>query len=82
MAITKEVVTDQITVLEDGQMQVRQCTRIMEDGVELSKSYHRHVVAPTDDLEKEDKKVKDIAAAVCTDEVKAAYQARINAQDS
>lgn len=82
MAITKEVVVDQITVLEDGQMQVRQCTRIMEDGVELSKSYHRHVVTPADDLENEDTKVKDIAAAVHTDEVKAAYQARIDAQNS
>ena len=80
MAITKEVVVDQITVLEDGQMQVRQCTRIMEDGVELSKSYHRHVVAPTDDLDKEDKKVKDIAAAVHTDEVKSDYKEKYDLQ--
>lgn len=77
MAITKEVVIDQITVLEDGQIQVRQCTRIMEDGVELSKSYHRHVVTPLDSTENEDQKVKNIAAAVHTDEVKAAYQATI-----
>ena len=76
MAITKEVVIDQITVLEDGQMQVRECTRIMEDGVELSKSYHRHVANPDSDMTKEDKKVSDIAAVVHTKEVKDKWKAK------
>ena len=76
MAITKEVVIDQITVLEDGQMQVRECTRIMEDGVELSKSYHRHVANPDTDMTKEDKKVADIAKVVHTKAVKDAFKAK------
>jgi hypothetical protein len=76
MAITKEVVIDQITVLEDGQMQVRECTRIMEDGVELSKSYHRHVATPDSDMAKEDKKVADIAKVVHTKAVKDAFKAK------
>ncbi len=79
MALTKEVSIDQITVLEDGQMQVRECTRIMEDGVELSKSYHRHVAAPDSDMTKEDKKVSDIAAVVHTQSVKDAYAAKNDA---
>jgi hypothetical protein len=70
MALTKEVVIDQITVLEDGQMQVREVTRIMEDGVELSKSYHRHVVSPGDDLTKEDAKVAEVGTVVHTEQVK------------
>lgn len=76
MAITKEVVIDQITVLEDGQIQVRECTRIMEDGVELSKSYHRHVASPDSDMAKEDKKVADIAKVVHTKAVKDAFKAK------
>ena len=79
MALTKEVVIDQITVLEDGQMQVRECTRIMEDGVELSKSYHRHVADPDSDMTKEDKKVSDIAKVVHTKEVKDKWKAKKDA---
>lgn len=75
MALTKETVVDKIEVLENGCIQVRQATRIVEDGEVISSSYHRHVVTPLDSTENEDQKVKDIAAAVHTDEVKAAYQA-------
>ena len=75
MALTKKVVVDQITVLEDGQMQIREVTRIMENGVELSTSYHRHVVAPGDDLDKEDGRVKAIAGVVHTPVVIAAFSA-------
>ena len=46
MALTKETVIDKIEVLELGQVQVRTATRIKEDGVQLSQSYHRHVVDP------------------------------------
>ena len=82
MAITKEVVTDKIEVLENGCIQVRQATRIIEDGEVISTSYNRHVVTPVGDVSNEDDKVKAIAAAVHTDEVKATYQATIDAQDS
>jgi hypothetical protein len=46
MALTKESVIDQITVLEDGQIQVRRADKLKEDGVEIAKAYHRHVVVP------------------------------------
>jgi len=75
MALTKEVVIDQITVLEDGTIQVREVTRIMEDGVQLSSSYHRHCVCPGDDLSKQDAKVKAIGTTVHTKAVKDAYTA-------
>ena len=46
MALSKVTVVDKIEVLEKGQVQVRTATRVMEDGVELSSSFHRHVVEP------------------------------------
>ena len=46
MALTKETVVDKIEVLEKGHVQVRTATRVLEDGVELSSSFSRHVVEP------------------------------------
>jgi hypothetical protein len=63
MALTKEVVIDKIEVLESGVIQVRQATRILEDNVVLSTSYHRHVLSPGADLTNEDPKVVAIATA-------------------
>ena len=79
MALIKEVVIDKIEVLESGVIQVRQATRILEDGVVLSTSYHRHVLQPGDDLGKEDPKVAAAAGAVWTPEVIAAYKASLAA---
>ena len=47
MALTKETIVDKIEVLEMGQVQVRTATRVLEDGVALSSSFHRHVVVPS-----------------------------------
>lgn len=63
MALIKEVVIDKIEVLESGSIQVRQATRVLEDGVVLSTLYHRHVLQPGDDLTNEDPKVVAIATA-------------------
>jgi hypothetical protein len=63
MALTKEVVIDKIEVLESGVIQVRQATRVLEDGEVLSQSYHRHVLSPGDDLTNEDPKVVAVATA-------------------
>lgn len=63
MALTKEVVIDKVEVLETGAIQVRQATRVLEDDVVLSTSYHRHVLQPGDDLTNEDPKVAAIATA-------------------
>jgi len=79
MALTKEIVVDKIEVLEMGQVQVRTATRVLEDGTQLSSSFHRHVLAPGDDLSEQDARVSAIATATWTDEVIAAYQA---AQDA
>ena len=74
MALTKEIVVDKIEVLEMGQVQVRTATRVLEDGTQLSSSFHRHVLAPGDDLSEQDARVSAIATATWTDEVIAAYQ--------
>jgi len=50
MAITKETAVDQITVTENGTVLYREATRIMEDGNELSKTYHRTSLVPGQDL--------------------------------
>lgn len=76
----KVSVVDRIEVLESGYVQVRTATRVVEDGVVLSQSSHRHVVAPGDDYSNEDARVKAICAATHTAEVIAAYQAAQTAQ--
>mgnify|MGYP003638201533 FL=1 len=88
MALTKETVVDKIEVLELGQVQVRTATRVLEDGVELSSSFHRHVVEPSTkasgswadtDISGEDARVQAIATATWTSSVKTAYQEMMDA---
>jgi len=81
MALTKEIIVDKIEVLEQGQVQVRTATRVLEDGAVLSSSFHRHVLAPADDLSEQDAKVSAIATATWTPEVVTAYEAMIAAQE-
>jgi hypothetical protein len=73
MALTKETVVDKIEVLENGTLQVRTATRVLEDGEVLSSSFHRHVLAPGADITNEDAKVVAIASATWTADVVAAY---------
>jgi hypothetical protein len=75
MALEKQVVTDKVEVIENGTVQVRTATRIVEDGNVISTSYHRHTVAPGQDYSNEDARVQAICAATHTPEVIAAYQA-------
>jgi predicted component of type VI protein secretion system len=63
MSLVKEVVIDKIEVLESGSIQVRQATRVLEDGEVMSTSYHRHVLERDADLTNEDPKVVAIATA-------------------
>ena len=74
--LEKVTVVDLIETLENGCVQVRTATRILDDGVAVSSSFHRHVVAPGDDYSQEDPKVQAICAAVQTPEVVAAYLAK------
>ena len=81
MALTERTVEDKIEVVGDFKhIQVRTATIIERDGTEISRSFHRHVIAPGDDVTNESAEVKAIAAAVHTDAVKAAYQAHLEAQ--
>ncbi len=75
MALEKKIVVDLIEVVENGCVQVRTKTAIMEGGVEISSKFHRHVVAPGDNYSAEDAKVQAICAAVHTADVIATYQA-------
>ena len=75
MALEKIEVVDRIEVLENGCVQVRTKTAIMEDGQQISGSYHRHVVAPGDDYAAEDARVKAICKATHTAAVVSAYKA-------
>lgn len=63
MALTKEIVVDQITVTEVGTVLVREVTRIMEDGVEISKQYHRTSFEKGADVSAQPQQVQDICAA-------------------
>ena len=97
MALTKEILVDKIEVLEKGQVQVRTATRVLEDGVELSSSFSRHVVEPqvrsgyekdvsagtwaATDVTGEDARVAAICTASWTAEVIAAYKALVIAND-
>ena len=73
--LEKVISVDLIEVVENGCLQVRTKTAIMEDGKQISGQFHRHVVAPGDDVSGEDAKVQAIAASIHTAEVIAAYVA-------
>jgi hypothetical protein len=75
MALEKVEVVDRIEVLENGCVQVRTKTAIMEDGKQISGTFHRHVVAPGDDYSAESDRVQAICAATHTADVIAAYAA-------
>ena len=78
--LEKIVSVDLMEVLENGSVQVRTKTAIMEDGKQISSAFHRHVVAPVDDYAGEDARVKAICAATHTAAVIAAYKAAIAAK--
>ena len=97
MALSKVTVVDKIEVLEKGSLQVRTATRVLEDGVELSSSFHRHVVEPqvrsvyekdvsagtwaATDVTGEAANVQAICTAAWTADVIAAYRAQVLAND-
>ena len=85
MALTKTTTNDKIEVLQLTAgypvVQVRTATVIAEDGVEISRTFHRHVLTPDADLEAENADVVAIASAMFTDEAKAAYAAAQAEQD-
>jgi archaellum component FlaF (FlaF/FlaG flagellin family) len=75
MSIIKSTVVDQITVTENGVVLYREATRILEDGVELSKTFHRSSLLPGQDVSAVPVNVQAICSAAWTAEVVAAFQA-------
>ena len=82
MALTKETVVDQITVTENGTVLYREATRILEDGVQLSQTYHRTSLAPEADLTGVPANVVAICNVAWTPEVIDAYKAQQAAQQA
>ena len=81
MALTEEKIEDKIEIIgQYKHIQVREATVIKRDGVEISRSFSRHVVSPLDDVSGESAEVKAVAAAVHTQAIKDAYQAHLDAQ--
>ena len=79
MALEKVIKVDLIEITENGSVQVRTKTAIVEDGQEISGRFHRHVVSPGDNYSGEDARVQAICAATHTPEVIAAYEALVEA---
>lgn len=80
MALTEETVQDKLEIVGDYKMiQVRTATIIKKDGVEISRSFHRHVVAPDADVSGESDDVKALATQFHTDAIKTAYAAHLAA---
>jgi hypothetical protein len=80
MSLTKQMVIDQITVTENGIVLYREATRIMEDGQQLSQTYHRTSLTPGQDLTDQPEKVVAICNTAWTPEVITSYQAALEAK--
>ena len=81
--LTEETVQDKIEIVGDYKhVQVRSAVVIKRDGAEISRSFSRHVVAPTDDITGESTEVQAICNAVHTQAVKDAYTAHLEAQEA
>lgn len=75
--LEKQVVIDKVEVIENGIIQVRQVTRIIEDGNQLSSAYHRWTLTPGQDVSNQEYKVQAVCNAVWTEEVIAAYEQQL-----
>jgi len=77
MALIEKQIVDKVELVQTNHIQVRTANIIEKDGVEIARTFHRHVLAPGDDVSAQDPKVQAIANAVWTAEVIAAYQASL-----
>jgi hypothetical protein len=82
MSLTKTTTVDQILVQENGIVLYREATRIMEDGNQISQTYHRSSLVPEQDLTGVPANVVAICNTAWTDEVKTAYRAMVEAQQN
>ena len=74
MALEKVELVDRIEIAENGSVQVRTATRILEDGVAISGTFHRHAINPGDVYSEEDDRVKAICQIIHTESVIAKYK--------
>tara|TARA_B100001057_G_scaffold445887_1_gene483919 strand:+ start:656 stop:907 length:252 start_codon:yes stop_codon:yes gene_type:complete len=82
MALTEETVQDKIEIVGDYKiLSIRTATVIKKDGTEISRSFHRHTVAPNADTSNESAEVKAICNAVHTDAIKTAYAKHLESQE-
>jgi hypothetical protein len=82
MSITKQTLVDQITVTENGTILYREATRIMEDGNQISQTFHRTSLTPAQDLTGVPANVVAICNAAWTTECIAAYQAEVASRNT
>ena len=73
MALTEKKIIDKIELIENNSIQVRTATVIEKDGIEISRTFHRHVVHPSNDISQEDAKVQAVANAIWTEQIIATY---------
>lgn len=73
MALIEKTIVDKIEILENNSIQVRTANIIEKDGVEITRTFHRHVVNPSQDISGEDPKVQAVANAVWTEEIISSY---------
>jgi hypothetical protein len=77
MALIEKQIVDLVELVQTNHIQVRTANIIERDGIEITRTFHRHVLSPGDSIVNEDPKVQAIANAVWTEEVIAAYQASL-----
>jgi hypothetical protein len=79
MSLNKQIKIDQIEIVENGTVQVRQATIITEDGNQISRTYHRWCITPGEDYSAQEQQVQDICKVSHTPEVIKAYKAQLEA---
>jgi hypothetical protein len=77
MALIEKQIVDLVELVQSNHIQVRTANIIEKDGIEIARTFHRHVLAPGDSVINEDAKVQAIANAIWTPEVVAAYQSSL-----
>jgi hypothetical protein len=81
MALIEKQIIDKIEIIENNCIHVRTATIIEKDGIELTRTFHRHVVHPNEDVSNEDVKVQAITKAIWTEEVIEAYKKLIEKKE-
>lgn len=82
MALIEKEIIDKIEIVENNCIQIRTATIIEKDGVELTRTFHRHAITPLTDISEENPKVQAIANAIWTPEVVEEYRKLIESKNS